>query len=103
MVLVLGLVGGLMSSRGVQASSLDSCPEIIQAYFGEAHSEAACRVSYCESRWNPDAVSPGGHVGYFQISPIHGWHASTDPETNVAFAYELSKGGTDWSQWACRA
>lgn len=78
------------------------CPPIIEAYFGD-RAPAACRVAWCESRWDFYAVSPGGaNIGLFQINRIHGWHASFDPDTNVAYAYELSRGGTYWGPWACK-
>lgn len=90
----------LVPERPVAAA--DGCPEIIQAYFG-SRAPQACSVSFCESTWRSWAISPDGqNIGLFQINVIHGWRASTDPETNVAYAYELSQGGYDWSAWSCQ-
>ena len=89
---------GEAQAQGVE----DGCPALIVETFGETAPQA-CRVAFCESTWRSWAISPdGANVGYFQINRIHGWVASTDPEVNVAFAYQLSKGGYDWSHWSCK-
>jgi soluble lytic murein transglycosylase-like protein len=97
------MAGSMVVSAGhAEASSMtDGCPEIIHAYFGDA-APRACAIAWCESRWNPNAISYTHDYGLFQINRIHGLGLSAlDPETNVAFAYRLSKGGADWSAWSC--
>lgn len=61
----------------------------------------------CESTMRPNAVSPGGHLGLFQLSPIHSSRVGgdstlfLDPEINTATAYAIwSEQG--WRPWACR-
>lgn len=99
---MLGLVGGLVSSRGVQASMTDGCPDLIVETFGE-RAPQACAVADCETGGTFDPMSTGrlGERGWFQIHPSWGWRSSYDPEVNTAFAYELSRGGWDWSSWSC--
>lgn len=80
------------------------CPEIIVETFGE-NAHAACQISWCESRWNPSAWN-GQDAGDFQINRVHGEHSTFDRARNVAFAYQLSRGGTrfssDWVHCALR-
>ena len=78
----------------------DGCPEIIVAVFGET-APRACRVAWCESTWDPGATGGQGERGYFQIHPVHGWRSTYDPERNTLVAYEMSRGGRDWSAWSC--
>jgi hypothetical protein len=99
---VLALLGSVIGAGSREARAQSGCPEIIVQVFGERAPEA-CRVAYCESTWRSWAISPDGrNVGYFQINRIWGASASTDPETNVNFAYRLSQGGWDWSHWSCK-
>lgn len=95
-------VVGLHASGEAKARAQEGCPELIVQTFGE-RSPQACSVALCESTWRSWAISPDGqNVGYFQINRIWGAYASTDPEINVAFAYQLSRGGWDWSHWSCK-
>ena len=89
------------SSRDAMAAPRDGCPELIVETFGE-QSDAACSVAWCESKYDEYATGSAGEKGYFQVHPTHGVNSSYDPETNVRFAYHLSKGGYDWSHWSCR-
>lgn len=69
----------------------------------------AIQVAYCESRLNPRAVSRTQDVGLFQANfAAHHRRGESfsefrrrmsDPERNVAFAWRLSRRGTDWSAW----
>lgn len=94
----IAMSGGEARAQGVE----DGCPALIVLVFGEQASQA-CRVAWCESRWQADAISPTQDYGLFQINrPSHGEWASLDPEINVAYAYRLSRGGYDWSHWSCR-
>ena len=64
--------------------------------------DEALAVLWCESRGDPNAVSPDGqNVGLFQLNIIHGYYP--DPVENVAKAYAiwLDYGG-HWTAWACR-
>lgn len=91
-----------MMGKADAVQAQGGCPDIIVEIFGE-RAPQACRVALCESTWNPSALSASGYyVGLFQIGRHHGWGASFDGETNTRYAYELSKGGYDWSQWSCR-
>lgn len=78
----------------------------------KARCSPAWRVVMCESRGNPRAVSRTNDVGLFQINYAAHHRAGEsftsfkarffDVNRNVAFAYRLSRGGTDWHHWACR-
>ena len=92
------------------ASVPQHCPAIIVETFG-ANAPAACRVARCESSWRVDAVGAAGEVGVFQIHPVHFPHLYStygaaanlaSMEINVAYAYSLSRGGSDWTHWSCR-
>jgi hypothetical protein len=99
---VLALMGSVIGAGSREARAQSGCPEIIVQVFGD-RAPQACRVAYCESTWRSWAISPDGrNVGYFQINRIWGAYASTDPATNVNFAYRLSDGGRDWSHWSCK-
>lgn len=79
---------------GGRASS--TCPTLIRDALGEA----GCRISYCESGWDPNAIGAGGeYLGWFQISVTFHPDATLDPAGNVAAAVRISRGGTDWSAW----
>lgn len=91
---------GTSGVRPVRAHHDDGCPDVIVEAFGE-NAHAACQVSWCESRWDPNAWN-GADAGLFQVNKVHGAHSTFDPERNVAFAYRLSDGGTRWggtSRW----
>lgn len=68
----------------------------------------ALAVARCESTFNPNAVSPSGHIGLFQISPrFHSarlWpgESLTDPEANVRIAWELYSEAGGWGPWSCK-
>jgi len=75
-----------------------ACPALIYDALGVA----GCKISYCESGWNPNAVGASGELGWFQVHPR--WHADAtlDPAGNVAAAVRISNGGTNWSAWSVR-
>lgn len=111
----------------VEAAAADDCPAAIVERFED--DALACRIAWCESRWNPLAhnLNPAtgdDSVGLFQIN-LHGGllvsrialmqrlgyavtsraeaiEALTDPVINAAIAYEISGGGYSWAAWACR-
>ena len=62
------------------------------------------RIIECESHGDENVVSPGGHTGAYQISPIHGYsyEEMTDPviSTDIAHDIWLSQG---WGAWSCDA
>lgn len=97
-----------MASAGVAsvaASELDGCPEAVVVTFGDA-APTACRITWCEARWNNLAVGLAGEVSYWQIHPIH-FHKYDrerlrDDEWYAAeVAFEMSRGGTNWRPWSC--
>lgn len=77
------------------ATNADGCPLLIY----EALGDAGCKIAFCESGWNPDAVGPGGTLGWFQVHPAFHPDATLDPAGNVAAAVRISSGGADWSAW----
>lgn len=85
--------------RAEQTTGWPGCPGIIVERFG-ATAEAACAVSWCESRWDPGALGRLGEQSYFQVHPL--WGDYRNPEANVEFAYELSAAGTNWRAWSCK-
>lgn len=104
---MIGLVGGLMSSRGVQASGMDGCPDAVVVTFGE-RAERACGVAACETggTFDNSAIGRAGEVSMFQIHPVHFWRYDRqrlrDDEWYAAeVAYEMSRGGTSWGAWSC--
>lgn len=70
--------------------------------------DQALRVARCESTMNPGAVSAGGHIGLFQLSPMWASRAGGsvdalfDAQTNTAVAFSLWAETHDWRQWSCR-
>lgn len=75
-----------------------ACPPLIYNALGAA----GCKISYCESGWNANAVGLSGELGWFQVHPR--WHpdATLEPAGNVAAAVRISNGGTNWSAWSVR-
>lgn len=76
---------------------------IIHEVFGQT-AGAALSVAWCESRFNPGTVGAAGERGLFQIHPTHWFWLDEDrlfdPLYNAQMAFELSRGGTNWSSWA---
>lgn len=75
----------------------------------------AHRVAKCESNYNPDAVSPTGDHGLFQINHIwnkpghhdpvadwigRNWHKRYDPVTNSIMA-KMIRDKYGWGMWSC--
>lgn len=105
-VLVALMLAGSMVSTGVHEATAShdlGCPDAITETFGPT-AHAACRVAFCESTWRAWVYGGAGgrYVGLFQIGLQHGWGASTDPWTNSAYAFQLSRGGVDWTAWSCK-
>ena len=64
----------------------------------------AVAVSLAENTTsNPTAthINSTGTIdrGLWQINSVHGSLSSYDPQANANAAYQLSRGGTDWSPW----
>jgi hypothetical protein len=87
------------SSTTAATSVNGQCPAMISAAFGDA----GCKISFCESGWNPNVTGSNGEMGWFQINPHYHSDASYDPAQNIAAAYRISAGGTDWSAWSVRS
>jgi hypothetical protein len=87
-----------IEAAAVGVRDYGGCPAVIVEVFGD-RAETACRVAWCESRWNPDATGAEGEQGLFQVHPR--WHpdATYDPLGNALAAFRISSGGIDWSAW----
>ena len=81
--------------------------EIIHQVFGQ-NAGAALAVAWCETggTLDPTVVGAAGERGLFQIHPTHWFWLDEDrlfdPLYNAQMAYELSRGGTNWSSWSCQ-
>jgi hypothetical protein len=102
-----------IAAATVAVLSLGACsPEWhIQQIFGGASPEAT-RVAHCESRLDPNAVSPGGgNHGLFQINNVHQgtftqvtgqpWSERYHPHWNTVFAKHLYD-TQGWGPWTCK-
>ena len=85
----------------VQLTEAQMVDLLRQAGFDEYTWPAALAVSFCESRWSPNATGGASEKGLFQIHPIH-YDSSYDPLANVRAAYRISSAGYDWSAWSCK-
>jgi soluble lytic murein transglycosylase-like protein len=84
---------------------------LVATYFPAEQVDRALRIMSCESAGDPNAYNRSGASGLFQHmarywaerSAAAGWAGADifDPTANVAVAAWLSKGGSDWSDWAC--
>ena len=87
---------------GVQAAP--SCPAEVYEYAWPV--DQACSVSWCESRWLPDAIG-GSNYGLFQVNAVHRGRVGGDvlrllePATNVRIAYDLWR-AEGWGPWSCK-
>ena len=82
----------------------------IAALFGD-NAGSATRVADCESRMDPNAVSPTNDHGLFQINNVHreqfqqvtgqSWSAVYDPYWNTYYAKWLFD-RQGWGPWTCR-
>lgn len=83
---------------------------IISLFFAPADVELALEVSYCESRWDPDATNPtSSAAGLFQHLPRFwadrsvsaGWAGANiyDAHANAAVSAWLVYEGGGWSHW----
>ena len=82
---------------------------MIRAVFPDATEDGALRIAMCESTMgqNSNAYAPWNpNKGAYQIAawahPEYDANMLLDDAYNVRAAYEISQGGTDWSQWQCR-
>ena len=94
------------SGSRAEASGMDGCPAAIVMTFGES-APTACRVAWCESRWDNSAIGYAGEVSFMQIHPL--WFRQYDRQRlrddewyAAEVAYEISAGGTNWRPWSCR-
>lgn len=91
------------------AAPSGSLDEIINRYFGSEASRAKA-IANCESKMNPNAVSPTNDHGLFQINGIHrasfervtgaSWSQIYNPELNTQFAHWMWS-NQGWSPWTC--
>jgi hypothetical protein len=69
----------------------------------------ALAVAWCESRWQPDAVSNDGqNFGLFQINAVHQARVDGDLDrlldaaTNVSVAFSIWRANGGWGPWSCK-
>ena len=74
----------------------------VERYFPPAEWTKAMRVAWCESRYQPWAVEPGGaHVGVYQLDPsLHG-AVPADIDGQVRQAADLWR-LAGWGPWQCQ-
>ena len=70
------------------------------------------RIAWCESHFNPYAISPGGHKGVFQFADGtwywtsqaagYGGASPFDAEANIYSAAWLMSQPGGYANWACR-
>lgn len=82
----------------------------IDAIFGDVAGQAT-KIATCESRMDPNAVSPTNDHGLFQINAVHRadfervtgqpWSSVYDPYWNTKFARHLFD-QQGWGPWTCR-
>ncbi len=84
---------------------MEACPTAIFEYDWPV--EEACRVAWCESRFDPTARN-GASLGLFQI--WSGWARhynvdpaglASDPVVNTWVAYHIWRDHGRWSAWGC--
>lgn len=73
---------------------------LFRRHFPESEIGHAMRITWCESRWKPDAVGNLKEIGLFQIHPTWKYIAQKmnlinlfDPEQNAQFAAYLFQHG----------
>ncbi len=113
LLLPLLLVAGL-ALGATACTPEDVSRDAIQKWFPDWAEAKAIRVADCESRLQPDAVSPGGgNWGLFQINRAawertvndmgYSWNQMTDAYINSKVALHIFKvAGNSWSPWGCR-
>lgn len=97
------LVAALLA---LTACSPEQAIEVMFAPHGPGVVEQAKQVAFCESRMDPTAVSSGGHLGLFQMSPrwhSHrpGMHSPLEALFNAQAAESLYR-EQGWRPWSCR-
>lgn len=101
-LLVIAVVWAISAAQAEGA--LRPVPLVICDVFGRAHCKAALAVSWCESRWNPDARN-GQYLGTFQMGAWERRHFGHGPDAysqaRAAYRYFV-RTGRDWSPWSCR-
>lgn len=90
--------------------AVENWRSLVQAHFGP-YTNDALAVMQCESMGDKHAKNPTSTAsGLFQFLRST-WKAVTgesdhngvfDGAYNIAAAWKLSKGGTDWSHWVCK-
>lgn len=81
--------------------------EVVFNRYGPEVVEQAKAVSWCESRWNNDAVSPAGHVTMWQFDlRYHAHRPGMDRRSEPLFATLAAEdlwleSGRSWRAWSC--
>jgi soluble lytic murein transglycosylase-like protein len=103
--LALAVLALLVLRSPRKATALPGIVAIARAA-GFPYPELAAAVAMAESGGNPNAVGDlylGGSYGLWQINskahPQYSVAMLFDPAYNARAAFEISKGGNDWSPW----
>ncbi len=96
--------GGMRAGGGL---SLENMTQLAtQAGFSPDKAPIMAAIAMGESRGNPNAFNPSDpHGGSFGLTQINGVHpgaqaARGDPGRAMQMAYDISKGGADFSPWS---
>jgi soluble lytic murein transglycosylase-like protein len=103
------LVAGARATtkHGRVPTNVDRAIHHASSVYGAPYAEMV-RVSWCESRWNPNAVGDGSH-GLFQFlkgtwanTPYHAKYIYSPWWNALAAAWLWRHDGGSWSEWTCQ-
>ena len=99
-------IGVASGAGGANNLSYDQVLQLVSEKFPPETAPIMAATIMAESSGNPAAINredPGGSYGLTQINQAaHGPRAreALDPNRAIELAYEISKGGTDFSPWS---
>jgi membrane-bound lytic murein transglycosylase MltF len=111
--LIVIIFSTLILVKPIAAKEKSTIRQTINSVF-KKHADMARCVSWNESHWKPNAVSPWSDYGLFQINKAT-WDGQTiklgnkamrinfkwinRPKYNTKVAWFISRGGTYWNPW----